>query len=256
MRVLHTFWQPESNDAFVQNGDFFLWVETAKTLPQSASHQHQHPRHLPLKDLHGLLDGLKFATRPNAFLAVPLPLPSDGASPLPCPELAVFGGIDYPEQAEIRPWTVCAFRLAEQPLGSLNELHFQTLFQGQEIAPGSDFLFWYWFSQSLKSLMCKDAFVPTLKLKAAEEDGYELYAGFEFAAEAYGKLIEDAAARMPQSAAPGFEPESLLRHCAEVLLRRCVVQTNPAQALQKKLPGSLLDAALNLGGVRWQEMPT
>ena len=252
MKILHTFWQPDPADAFAQGGDFFLWVETAETLPKPASDQH-HPRHLPAKDLAALLAGLGVVGRPDACQEVSLTLPGAQDSPLPCPELAAFLETPVPEESQLRPWRITAWRLAVQPISALNELHFQTLFQGQGLLPGGDFLFWHWFSQSLKAVIFKDAFVPALRLKAVKKGGFELYAGFEFAAEAYENLIRDAASRLPPSAAPGYEPESLLRHCAEVLLHRCVAQLNPTQALQKKISGSLMDAAINLGSACWQK---
>jgi hypothetical protein len=48
MKILHAFWLPESTDAFVQQGNFRLWVETAETLRKSPSLS-RHPRQLPAK---------------------------------------------------------------------------------------------------------------------------------------------------------------------------------------------------------------
>ena len=247
MKILHAFWLPDSTDAFVQDGNFRLWVETAEISNKPSSHS-RHPRQLPASELNSLIAELGIAGNPKLTGEVTLPLPSDQQRPLPCPELAPFLETDFPEQWEFRDWQVDCWKLDGQPIASLNELHFQTLFQGQDLLPGGDFLFWYWFGQSLKAVMFKDSFVPALRLKkVAKQKTHELHAGWDFAAEAYENLIREAMQRMPPSAAPGYEAESLLLHCAEVLLQRSISQTNLTQALAKKIDGSLVDAAFNIG---------
>jgi hypothetical protein len=246
MKILHTFWLPEPTDAFVQQGNFRLWVETAET-PHKPPSLSRHPRQLPAKDLNSLMAELGMTGNPKLTGEFTLALPSHPTSPLPCPELAPFVETDFAQQWEFHEWKVDCWTMDEQPIASLNELHFQTLFQGQELLPGGDFLFWYWFSQSLKALIFTDSFVPALRLrKITKHKGHELHAGWDFAAEAYESLIHEAAERMPPSAAPGFEGISLLRHCAEVLLHRSVRLANLTQALAKKIDGSLVDAAFHV----------
>ncbi len=254
IKILHTFWHPDSTDAFLQEGNFRVWVETAETLHNPSSRSH-HPRQLPAGELNSLIAELGIVGDPKLTSEASLSLPSDQQSPLPCPELAPFVEAYLPETWELRDWKVDCWVLGEHPITSLNELHFQTLFQSHELLPGSDFLFWYWFSQSLKALLFKDAFVPALHLrKVAKQKNHELHAGWEFATEAYGNLIRDAIQRMPASAAPGYEAESLLQHCAEVLLHRSVQKTNLTQALAKKLELSLVDAAFSIGSKGlWQK---
>ncbi len=253
MKVLHAFWQPDPAQAFAQAGNFHLWVETSAPLSKSASATH-HPRQLPAKALQSLLAEMGIAGPPALSVTATLPLPSEDNSPLPCPELLPFLETEYPQQATLQEWQIHCRMLTGQAIASLNELHFQMLFQGQELLPGSDFLFWHWFSQSLKAVMFKDSFIPALRLQAAGGSRHALYAGWEFATAAYEQLIREAVECWPACAAPGYEPASLLSHCAEVLLHRSAAQASPTQALRKKIDGSLVDAACHLGSATpWQK---
>ncbi|MDD5036808.1 MAG: DEAD/DEAH box helicase, partial [Methylococcaceae bacterium] len=227
-------------------GDFHLWVETAESLSKRLSPAH-HPRHLPARELKALLTEWGLAGVSLQVVECALVLPSHENHPLHCPELAPFLETETPSSADLREWKITCCRLEQRPITGLNELHFQTLFQSQAILPGGDFLFWYWFSQSLKAVMFKDSFVPALFLKEAKKKQYELHAGWEFLSEAYQQLILTAAERMPISAAPGHEPASLLRHCSEVLLRRSIGHASLTQALAKKIDGSVVDVAFHLG---------
>jgi hypothetical protein len=220
MNILHTFWLPDPTDAFVQGGDFHVWVESDQT-PAKPATKSQHPRHLSGHELQAVLAELKIGVLPGQLVNCELALPSSGKEPLPSPELAPYvepaGADDVPT---LKNWNVACWRLSEHPIAQLNELHFQTLFQGESLRPGSDFLFWYWFTQSLKAILYKDAFIPSLRLREEKKAVYDLYAGWEIIAESYQTLLHEAAQRLPPSAAPGYEPVSLLRHCAEVLLHR------------------------------------
>ena len=247
MNILHAFWHPDVSDAFVQEGNLHIWVETTKQ-PGKAPSVPRHPRQLPAKELTSLMAELGIAGNPRLTSAITLALPSDPSSPLPCPELAPFMDTDIREEWQLQEWQVDCWKLDRQPMASLNELHFQTLFQNQDLLPGGDFLFWYWFSQSLKAVMFKDAFVPALRLKQiAKKKDFELYAGWDFVTDSYENLIREATEKMPPSAAPGYAAESVLRHCAEVLLHRSIRQTNLTQAVEKKIDGSLVDGAFNSG---------
>ncbi len=185
---------------------------------------------------------------PSRLKELELTLPSSEHEPLPCPDLASDLESSLLEQdATLRTWTVACCQLREHPIASLNDLHFQALFQGSSITLGRDFLFWYWFAQSLKALFYKDAFIPSLRVQEGAKGRHELYAGWELISDFYENLLRDAAERMPGSAAPGYEPLSLLRHCAEVLLQRSVRQTSLTQVLAKKMSGTLVEAAFHAG---------
>ncbi len=205
MNILHAFWQPEPTEAFAQVGNFLLWVETAETLQKPASPS-QHPRQLPKLKMKSMFAELGIVGEPGLSVTASLSLPSSNNTPLPCPELLPFMDTEYPGQAQLQEWQLDCWKLTRQPIASLNELHFQALFHGQELLPGNDFLFWHWFSQSLKAVMIKDSYVPALRLKASGKNGHELHAGWEFVTAAYGELIREAVEYLPPSAAPGYEP--------------------------------------------------
>jgi len=250
MNILHAVWLPEPTDAFVQGGDFHLWVESSEALSKPASKTH-HPRHLPARALRALLAELALEVPPGQFGSLALALPSAGKAPLPSPELAPhLEPADGGEPPSLRDWTVEGWRLGGHPVSQLNELHFQALFHREALRPGADFLFWHWFTQSLKAILHKDGFVPSLRLREGKKAVYEIYAGWEIVAEAYPALLREAAERMPPSAAPGYEPLSLLRHCAEVLAERGIRQTRLAQALAKKIEGTLVEGGFTPGGDR------
>jgi len=172
-----------------------------------------------------------------------LVLPSANGSPLACPELRELGEDD--PVASWQSWQVDCYRLTERPIQAINDLHFRLIFQGTATRAGQDFLFWYWFTQSLRHMLLRDQYLPAVRYRTPStgKDRYDVYAGWEFAPDDFETLIADAAARMPGSAAPGYHAESALRHCAEVLLRRVVSLARPTQALQKKLDDTLLAAA-------------
>lgn len=108
---------------------------------------------------------------------------------------------------------------------------------------GQDFLFWYWYTQSLKEFLRKDQYLPALRWRR-EQKLYAYYpAGWEFLADEYETLLTEATERMPPSAAPGFDAPTVLRHCAEVLLRKAAGQARLPQAALKKLGGAWLAAA-------------
>lgn len=254
MNVFHALWLPQTTPAFVQEGEFYLWVESSLNSRVKPTANGPHPRHLRPGELQTLMAELGISVRRDAFTTVSLPLPAQQTGPLPCPELAPYlDQDDLSEQAELMKWEISCVILREQPITRLNELHFQMRFHPQGLIPGADFLFWHWFSQSIKALLFKDAFAPGLRLQAGEKQGFALYAGWEFVTETYAELIRDAVERMPLSAAPGYQPDSLLRHCAEVLLSRSVRQTRVTQILDKRLEGSLIKGALSPGsGTLWQ----
>ncbi|BBA34966.1 DNA/RNA helicase, superfamily II, SNF2 family [Methylocaldum marinum] len=243
MKVVHAFWLPEPGTRFFQNGDFHLWVETSEPASERPP-RNRHPRHLSAKELRALLAELGIAAGADRFVECTLTLPGYDGAPMACPELAPYLERDNPEQGEPGEWNIACWRLAEHPVGHLNEVHFQSIFRTREWLPGADFLFWYWFTQSLKAILFKDAYIPSLRLHAGTGGDYELYAGCEFLADTYETLIQEAAERMPPSAGPGYEAESLLRHCSEVLLQRSVTGARLTQALAKRIQGSPMEACL------------
>ncbi|MFN5744470.1 MAG: hypothetical protein ACK443_00030, partial [Methylococcaceae bacterium] len=72
MKVLHCSWIPETTDAFIQGGDFWLWVEEASA--QVVKGEHRHPRQLQKADLIGFLEnslGLSISAYERRFNFTP-----------------------------------------------------------------------------------------------------------------------------------------------------------------------------------------
>jgi SNF2 family DNA or RNA helicase len=244
--VLHLLWQPDPIPDFIQPGGFRLWIETEiPAQPAKSAPANRHPRHMPSNELGAWLkDAAGIPVHPAGFAPLALSLPCHGDQPLACPELLAA----LPEEApapEWREFQVDSYRIAERPINTLNDLHFRLIFQGENLRAGQDFLFWYYYTQSLKALILKEQYLPALRCQHHKKakTPYSLHPGWEFVAEGYAHLLAEAEQRMPPSAAPGYEPASLLRHCAETLLRQVAGQARPTQALEKKIGHTFLYAA-------------
>ncbi|NOQ64549.1 MAG: ATP-dependent helicase, partial [Methyloprofundus sp.] len=92
-------------------------------------------------------------------------------------------------------------------------------YQHNDIRVGRDFLFWYYFSQSLKQVLYKDQYIPGLIAEAAKTKT-NLYRCWKIISPSYEALIEQSVAAMPLACTQGYQAESLLRHFAEVLINQ------------------------------------
>jgi SNF2 family DNA or RNA helicase len=245
--VVHLFWAPETTEAFIQAGHFYLWVESAaQAATQSGKRKTQsHPNHLNAERLRDWLkSSLGVTSRESDFVTYPVPLPSSQGSPLPCPELSTdLDAEAYAwSEAEIEPWPIRCFCFNNRAINLINDIHFRLIFQGEDFKTGSDFLFWYYFTQSLRGILLKDHYIPALRYRARQtgKHPYEVYTGWEFLSPNYEGLINEAAERLPPAAAPNFEAATVLRHCAEVLLRQAAGSARLTQALEKPLADSWL----------------
>ena len=188
MKVLHGTWIPRNTDEFVQTGDFCVWVENSKRKRHRKPTQ-RHPyqldeaalaeflgQDLGLSNVHSVLPG---AIAPKYFL-----LPSTDNQPLPSPELMRYWEMDWPEQTELQAWEVDCYSVRTTvklragtpastiaPISLLNDLHFIALHQLAEVQFGSDLLFWYRYSQTLKQVILKDRYIPALKYRELPRKG-------------------------------------------------------------------------------------
>ena len=145
--VLHLFWLPEPSHDFMQMGGFRLWVETPKFAKTKSAELH--PYHLHGKPLAEWLQATlsQQTIVSSSFEPLSLFLPTAGKQPLPCPELLPETDEKLPDQAEWGEWIVDCYHLTSAPIHTINELHYRLLFQGGEVRPGQDFLFWYYYTQ-------------------------------------------------------------------------------------------------------------
>ena len=270
MTILHAFWLPETSPDFIQSGQLRLWCETGPS--NSAKPEQSAPRHpsqLPQSDWSALLQDLGLASAATALNPSPcrVRLPSAGARPLPCPEVAktLPEPMDLSGQS-LQVWEVDTIAL-ERPIKQLSDLHYLAAFGGDDLEPGGDFLFWYWFTQSLKQRLLRDQYLPAPRYwQPPKPKGKrklpapEFYGAWQWAVSDDDPLIAQAVGHMPAACAAGlnaipdarataggeglFEPTGLLRHCAGVLLDQLVRQTKWPATLLKRVDNTLLAPCL------------
>ncbi|TSA03266.1 MAG: DEAD/DEAH box helicase [Methylococcus sp.] len=248
MKVLHCSWVPESTDDFIQGGDFWLWVED--DVVREGLSPLQHPRHLPKIDLIEFLErmlGLSISAyeRRFHFGVQSVALPTVLYCPCPAPEFERDHEAP-PEEAALGLYEVDAYRQV-RPISQLGDLRFLAFCCGAEVRPGSDLLFWHYFSQNIKSIILRDRYIPSLLYRSLEPEGYELHAGWEIVSDDYDHLLKEALLLMPDGCqyAGGvpYEKNSLLKHCAEVLVQQVVTKGSVSTKLDRRIRGSLIDAA-------------
>jgi len=213
MNVIHGTWLPKSTQDFIQSGDFYLWVESDDVRNKIINTLH--PQHLPEKPC---LEFLKNDLAVNPISAgqgelLSLLLPTYEGKPLPSPELQ---HVEVDDMITLQNWQVYAYPL-QSPLKAINNIHFLCCFQAINNRIGSDFLFWYYFSQSLKQILAKDQYIPLLLSKKAGKK-IELYRRWQAVSSSYETLIQTAVVQMPPACSQQYQPESLLRHFAEVVI--------------------------------------
>jgi hypothetical protein len=213
MNVIHGTWIPENTQDFIQSGAFYLWIESDGV--RNNIKTPLHPQHLPEKLC---LEFLKNELAVNSLNAehgrlLTLLLPTFAGQPLPSPELQ---HVEVDEMVGLENWQVYAHPLPG-PLKAINNIHFLCCYQASNSRIGSDFLFWYYFSQSLKQILTKDQYIPLL-LSKKTGNKIELYRRWQAVSSNYESLIQTAIAQMPLVCSQHYQPESLLRHFAEVVI--------------------------------------
>ncbi|NJL48266.1 MAG: DEAD/DEAH box helicase [Leptolyngbyaceae cyanobacterium SM2_5_2] len=296
MQILHGTWIPESGHDFICSGMFCLWVETTDKSRFREPSQ-RHPWQLMGDDLATLLANelgiqppnyqkLEDLIQPKFFL-----LPTVEGQPLPSLELSQYLEEDLPETFDFEYWQVDCYptlastktsRYGQSTVNSvvplLNDLHFIAMHQLTEIQLGADLLFWFHFTQTLKRIIFKDQYIPSLKYRQLESSQaprtrgktkpggnakFEIYPGWEFIGEEYETALQHYVDYMPMSCAAGFAdasqtPEfydrhSLLRHFSDCLLTDIITHASTTQGYEKTIADSLIYACLkqSSGGTYW-----
>jgi hypothetical protein len=242
MKILHGTWIPEANKSFIQEGNFYLWVETSADTQKRKPAKNVHPSQLCKPELEAFLSqelGLKSIAShklseqisPQYFL-----LPSAESSPLPSLELSRYLEEEPSETFELAYWQIdshCvrewvrtdSYQLAPvtNVIKLLNELHFIAVHNLAEVQMGADLLFWYHYTQAFKQIILKDQYIPALKYrdvaaaetatnskrktsksKANVEPSFEIYAGWEILSELYETDLKRYAEYMPLACVSGF----------------------------------------------------
>ena len=275
---------------------FCLWVETTEKKRFRKPNQ-RHPRQLMGDDLATLLTNelgvkppnyrrLEDLIQPRFFL-----LPTVEGQPLPSLELSRYLEEELPETFDFEYWQIdCYPTLVSTKTSSygqstvnsvvplLNDLHFIVMHNLTEMQLGADLLFWFHFTQTLKRIIFKDQFIPSLKYrelaapqaahskrktKTGGNAKFEIYPGWEFIGEEYETALQQYVDYMPLICAAGFaeasktlefyDRPSLLRHFADCLLTDIVTHTYTTQGYEKTIADSVIYACLKQanGGTYW-----
>ncbi|MCL2930864.1 MAG: hypothetical protein MGG11_00740 [Trichodesmium sp. MAG_R03] len=185
-------------------------------------------------------------------------LPSSNSQPLPSPELGRYLETEPPEATEWQLWEIDCYHLT-LIIKLLNEIHFLCLYNVAQVQLGADLLFWYHYSQSFKSIIFKDQYIPALKYRELEQTNgrrkkntpfFEIYPTWEIISLCYEDQINYYLEYMPLACISGFDQgtatlefydqETLLRHFSECLLNKIVTEAPIPAVFEKKLTGSRL----------------
>ncbi|MGZ8946326.1 MAG: SNF2 helicase-associated domain-containing protein [Methylococcaceae bacterium] len=242
MNVIHGAWIPKNTQDFIQSGDFYLWVESDEL--SNKPKIPLHPQHLPEKPCLEFLknDTLSAPISAGRGVLLSLLFPTSEGKPLPSPELQC---VESDEPITLQSWQVYAYPL-QTPIKAINNIHFLCRFQaGNNSRIGSDLLFWYYFSQSLKQILIKDQYIPLL-LSRKTGKSIELYRRWQAVSSNYEGLILAAVTQMPLACSQQYQPQSLLRHFAEVVINELlsVAALEMPQIFIKKVQYDFLETIL------------
>jgi SNF2 family DNA or RNA helicase len=284
MKVIHGTWIPDESSNYIQLGSFYLWVETSSSVKRtSKSKQQIHPAHLSKAEL-GLFLSQELGIKDSVFTIEQnisgkyFALPTANNRPLPSPELSRYLETELSaEYDDLQYWQIDCYKTvtavktssyrsatAINIISLLQEIHFLALYNSESIQLGSDLLFWYHHTQTLKQVILKDQYIPALKYRQLKETATkskkkspsgEIYATWSIISEQYEAnidkyreympLICTAGANFPHNKIDFFAPETLLRHFSEYLLNDLVTHTPSTAAFDKKIDNSLVNYCLN-----------
>ncbi|GHO88787.1 DEAD/DEAH box helicase [Dictyobacter formicarum] len=270
MHIIHGIWIPDDSQEFIQDGSFYLWVETdraqdvAKKSPDTV-----HPRHLSQTALATFLveklglQELFPGTLVNTLCSRYVLLPTTDGRPAPSFELLRYVEEEEPLEFELKPWQVCCYRVTDI-ITILNTIHFMALNGAEDFQLGADLLFWQQYTQAIKAIIAKDQYIPALKYQALEAAGekgtrskkatkkearFVLHPGWELISDSYETTIQRYLAAMPGACAAGsnnpdntdlFDKEPLLRHFSECLLHNVVTGTPFTGTFDHQIADTLL----------------
>jgi SNF2 family DNA or RNA helicase len=267
MHIIHGTWIPDDAHEFIQNGAFYLWVET--DTPPGKSRQRAdavHPRHLKQKDLATFLTE-KLGLREYASGALEhtlcmkyFLLPTAKSKPSPSFELLRYVDEEEPIEFDLAPWQVCCYRVPDV-ISALNDIHFIALHAAEDFQLGADLLFWHHYTQALKGIIAKDQYIPAFKYRALpatrtkgkqakDSPSFELHPAWELLSDMYEKDVQRYVAAMPGVCTAGlnspdggavlFDKVSLLRHFSECILHNIVIGTPFTAKFDQQIAGTLL----------------
>ena len=268
MHVVHGTWIPDDTQEFTQRGAFYLWVET--DTPSGAVRRRgdgvpSHPRHLAHTALATfLLEKLGLREPFPGVLARTLStkyflLPTVAGKPSPSFELLRYMDEEEPLEFALVPWQVSCYRVPDI-ITALNDIHFMALHAADDFQLGADIVFWHHYTQTIRSMIAKDQYIPALKYRATSSAStkgwpdkanacFELHPAWELLADTYEETLQRYVAAMPGVCAAGanspdgaalWEPAPLLRHFSECLLHDIVTSTPFPAKFEQQITDTLL----------------
>ncbi|MCC5899219.1 MAG: DEAD/DEAH box helicase [Phormidium sp. BM_Day4_Bin.17] len=281
-KVLHGTWIPEDGDGFVQEGAFYIWVESQDKLKRKNG-PGIHPFHLSDKALEefvhdnlGMHDAprrIGYRLQPQYFL-----LPSRDNQPLLSWELATYLEAELEQAFEFQFWQILCYRLETitaintsvkteicNAIATLNDLHFFCLYHSDEFQLGADLLFWYHYSQAFRDIILKDQYIPSFKYHITQPKSrkkrkpFAIYAGWEIVSPHYESLIETYAPAMPIACGSGWskppkhpefhDSETLLRHFSECIITQLASRFQTTKKLNDQLSKTVLNSCVTPGQI-------
>jgi SNF2 family DNA or RNA helicase len=266
MKILHGTWIPNSGNEFIQGGNFYLWVETDEPSKQHEyTWKNGHPQQLTRSDLSKLLlnelglGSPKYGSMLGSIVTRYFILPSTETQPQPSIELTRYLEAEALVPTTWKIWSIECLQV-NSIIKLLNDLHFLCLYGSSEIQLGSDLLFWYHYSQSVRELLQKDRYIPALryreipapksKSKKIVPPTHEIYPGWGIVSEAYEAKIQEYIEYLPLVCTGGLDDanaplefhdkETLLRHFSECLLHNFVANVSIPGTFEKKIINSRL----------------
>jgi SNF2 family DNA or RNA helicase len=290
MKIIHGTWIPSAEADFIQDGAFYLWVETSTVQKRRNTDRRTHPFHLASADLEAFLTeqlGIASATysKTNDRISTKyFALPTASDRPLPSPELARYLDDIELENEGFAYWAIACYLVntsvktnsysysqVSHIIKLLNDIHFLALNNADEIQFGSDLVFWYHYTQAFKEIIFKDQYIPALKyceLPATKSkrkqtaNRFEIYPAWEIVSEQYDAIVQKYVDYMPAICTAGratssdrvefFTPETLLRHFSEYLLRDIITHTPSTAAFDSLISDSLLQKCFQSNNIPQQ----
>ncbi|KHD10703.1 hypothetical protein PN36_28695 [Candidatus Thiomargarita nelsonii] len=122
MNILHGTWIPKADDDFIQNGKFYLWVESSYPSKKTKTSKGIHPNHLNQKDLLSFIGSLLGLSSGDIAIQYFL-LPTAKNQPLPSPELSRYLEVEIPKTITLQSWKINCYALSNI-IKTLNDIHF------------------------------------------------------------------------------------------------------------------------------------
>ena len=266
MKVIHGTWVPQEASGFLQEGGFFIWIETPENTDSrepgaySVSLSEEDLKKCLIEEL-GLTStyflDLSSPEEHYHFSQIFFLIPGEPQRAFCSFELIHCLGGRIPQEFSLEYQKISCLRVLDIP-GFLRELCFKLTIEEADILPGRSLLFWRHYVESFQEVILRDQYIPVLKYhkKAASKEQALIMPAWEIVSEDYEKNLDHYTYYMPQLCRAGFEPKTpvpakaqskafykkkpLLRHFSENLLTYLIHSTSYPNTFRNKIIGTPL----------------